>query len=201
MSLRQRIPFRFDDGEEDDHVLDEQEQEELVREFRANAAAATGLCLLGLQVVIGLSCALHFIFILKQPKESPFYALLPDRTPSPTIPLPTLFALLQILLQLHLSLHVLPPAHPLLRALSSTSTSHAPGLLQLPLSLTHPAPVAATAVAPTLALLLRHGWPDVAWWAVAGGVTLLVFYVKRWIGQNEESIKELDGMRYEARGA
>jgi len=191
MSIRQRVPFRFSNNEEeDDRILDEQEQEELVQHLKEKAVAASNHYLLGIQVVIGLSCALHLIFIFKQPKESPLYALLPDHTPSPTIPLPTLFALLQILLQLHLILHALPPAHPILGPMSF-----------LPLSLSHPVTLAATAVAPTFTLLLRHDWPDVAWWALTGSMTLLVFYVKKWIRQSEESVRELNGMRYDARGA
>ncbi|KAH9947590.1 hypothetical protein B0H21DRAFT_821752 [Amylocystis lapponica] len=200
MSLRQRIPFRFSDaGDEDDHVLDEQEQEELVRHLRDQEDTINSQYLLSLLLVIGLSCLLHVIFILKQSKQSPISALLPNRTPSPPIPLPTFFALLHILLQLHLCLHLLPPAHPILRALSSLRPPLGP--LVLPLPLLHPATLAASAVAPALALLLRHGWPDVAWWAVTGLMTLLVYYVKKWIRQSDESIRELDGMRYDARGA
>jgi len=137
------------------------------------------------------------IFLFKHPKESPLYALFPDRIPTPSIPRSSLFALLHILQQLNLCLHTLPPQHQLLAYISRA----APLLSALPLPFSHPVTLAAPAVAPTLSLLLRRSWLDFAWWSVALCMTWLVYSVLSWMRSSEEQIRELERMRYRAPGA
>ncbi|OCH91221.1 hypothetical protein OBBRIDRAFT_729148 [Obba rivulosa] len=198
MSLRQRIPFRFAENEEaeDDRVLDEQEQEELIDRLRSQDATANQLYLQLLRVPLALSCALHIIFLFKDPKESPLYALFPAQTPIPSIPRSPLFALLNVLLQLNLVLHTFPPQHPLFLYISRLEPP-----FSLPLPFSHPVALVTPAVAPTLSLLLRRSWLDFAWWCMALVMTMLVYTVQVWIRSSDEQIRELEGMRYRAPGA
>ncbi|KAI0917268.1 hypothetical protein AcW2_007447 [Taiwanofungus camphoratus] len=222
MSLRQRIPFKLSENNEDtsnDRILDEQgmhvagqclphlgdtvtnnkEQEEVIERLQTQSNTANNQYMLLCQVVIGLSCLLHFIFLLRGSKESPLFVLLPSGVPSPSIPAAPLFAVLHIILHLNLSLHLLPAHSEVFHSVFPSSYSfHSPSL---PLLFSHPVTLTAPAVAPTLSLLLHRGWPDVAWWSIAGGMTLFVYSVQKWIRQSEEGIRELEGMRYNAKGA
>ena len=140
---------------------------------------------------------LRHIYYLSLPnKVSPFAVLVHDAQ-SRTIPLPSLFALLHILVHLHLSLHSLPDQRTLPDPLSFLHDTGVP----LPLPLTHLVSLLTPTVAPALALILQCDLPEIAWWCVAGLMTWLVWTVQQWIQQSEEDIKQLDTMRYDARGA
>ncbi|KAL6304333.1 hypothetical protein BKA93DRAFT_825791 [Sparassis latifolia] len=200
MSVRRRVPFvSSDTAEEDDHVLDEQEQEELIETLRKQSDASNVHYLILLQITLAFSCMLHLIFVFHEPKLSPLYAFFPpppDTSPH-TIAFPVLFGAVHILLHLNLSLTLLPPTHRLRRMLLSLP----PPLRAVPIPLTHPAVLCAAALAPAFSLVLRCGWADVVWWALAGGMTALVWAVQAWISQSERGIRELEGLRYNARGA
>ncbi|EED82316.1 predicted protein [Postia placenta Mad-698-R] len=193
MSLRQRVPFKFsDDGTEDDHILDEQEQEELIEKLRQQSDAATRQYTALVQIVIALSCLLHIIYLIKRDKESPLYALLSYDSPSEAIPLSTLFATMHILLHLNLGLLLLPSAHSAIRFLSSLPPSLG-RFTPLPVPVPHAITLITPALAPVLALLLMREWPEIVWWSITGGLTWFVYNVRRWVIENEEEIRELEG--------
>ncbi|PSR70473.1 hypothetical protein PHLCEN_2v13624 [Hermanssonia centrifuga] len=60
MTLRQRIPFKFPaEGEEDDgHIMDEQEQEEVIHQLKIQSDSQNAQYNFLLQIVIALSLVL-----------------------------------------------------------------------------------------------------------------------------------------------
>lgn len=60
---------------------------------------------------------------------------------------------------------------------------------------------ALSAGAPLLCILLGKSWQALAWWSLAGAVTLIAHVVQKSITQGEESIRELEKMKYVAPGA
>lgn len=56
-------------------------------------------------------------------------------------------------------------------------------------------------VAPVLSIMIGRSLDVVAWWSVALGVAVAQFYAQRWIAQETLGISELEGMRYDAKGA
>ncbi|KZT73715.1 hypothetical protein DAEQUDRAFT_807930 [Daedalea quercina L-15889] len=201
MSVRQRIPFRFSENEpEDDHVLDEQEQEELIESLRSQSDTATMQYMLLGQVVLALSALLHLIYILKGDKISPLYAILPSHPPPfAIIPFANFFAMLNIALHANLSLLLLPFYNPIRQSLSSLP----PPLeaCSLPLPILHPLIAGLTVLTPTLALLRQCSWPDVAWWCATLAMSWFVYSLRSWTDQSAEEIRELERLRYDARGA
>ncbi|CCM03493.1 uncharacterized protein FIBRA_05627 [Fibroporia radiculosa] len=197
MSLRQRIPFRFSENDQsDDHILDEQEQEELIESLRRQSRTVASQYVIYAEVILGLSCLLHVIFLFKQDKESPLYALLPTIVPTAPLPLAALFAVLHIALHLNLGLLLLPYESSIIRWLASLP----PPLSALPIVLSHPICLVAPALAPALSLLLLRGWPETVWWSVAGAMTWFVYTIRQWPEQSEDDIRQLENMRYDARG-
>ncbi|KZT09118.1 uncharacterized protein LAESUDRAFT_748343 [Laetiporus sulphureus 93-53] len=192
MSLRQRVPFQSSAENEqqgEEHILDDQEQQELIEGLRRQSDAATSQYLFLVQAVIGLSLLLHIVFILSG--DNPFYALLPWFEPlPPAIPLSPFFAFLHILLHLNLFLLLLPPAHPLILAIAGLPFPLS--LITLPLAFTFVGPF--TLGAPALSLLFLAGWPEVFWWSVLAGLTWFVYSVKNWNEQSDVEIRELEGL-------
>ncbi|KAI0670767.1 hypothetical protein C8Q78DRAFT_1069514 [Trametes maxima] len=201
-AVRQRIPFRFteDEGPEG-HILDEQEQEEVIERLRKQSTGSNTVYLIGLQGVIGLSLLLHFLYISRSPKQSPLAALFPDTPASSPVPLATPLALLQVFIHFNLSLNVLgmfPLDHPLRQAPRSGVF---PPWTRLPISVSHPVTLSIPAAAPIYALFLGQSWPDVLWWATSGIITAVVVVALKWMKDEEEEITTLEKLRYTARGA
>ncbi|KAI0648034.1 hypothetical protein C8Q79DRAFT_548549 [Trametes meyenii] len=202
-AVRQRIPFRFSEDEgSEGHILDEQEQEEVIERLREQSAGSNTVYLIGLQGVIGLSILLsHFLYILRSPKQSPLVALFPDTPSSEPVPLATPLTLLQVLIHCNLSLYVLslfPPGHPLRQALRGSAF---PAWVRLPIPISQPAALFIPAVAPVYALVLGRSWPDVLWWATSGIITAVVVAALKWMKDEEQEIATLEKLRYTARGA
>ncbi|TFY54146.1 hypothetical protein EVJ58_g9031 [Rhodofomes roseus] len=176
------------------------EQEELIESLKSQSdAAASQYMLLG-QVVLALSALLHFIYILKWDKLSPLYAILPSHpAPSTIIPFPDFFATLNIILHANLSLLLLPHYSPIRRSLSSLPPPMED--YSLPLPIFHPVTAALTVLTPTLALIRQCSWPDVAWWCATLAMSWFVYSLRRWTDQSVEEIRELERLRYDARGA
>jgi hypothetical protein len=57
-----------------------------------------------------------------------------------------------------------------------------------------------SAVAPTLSLLMGKTWQTVLWWSITPAVGMLMMLLKCWIEQGEEDIRNLEKMKYDARG-
>ncbi|KAI0712144.1 hypothetical protein C8Q76DRAFT_622003 [Earliella scabrosa] len=188
-AVRQRVPFRFsEDDEQDGHILDEQEQEELIGRLRQESETSNSIYYMGLQVVLGLSLLIHLVFLFSSSKLSPLEALLPSSSPSQPVPLATGLTFLNILIHLHLALFTLPP-------------TALPPHLKLPLPLSHPITVTVPAVAPAYALVLGRGQADVIWRAIPGILTVLVALVLKWIRDADRDLTELEKLKYNARGA
>ncbi|KAI0354992.1 hypothetical protein OH77DRAFT_1404123 [Trametes cingulata] len=198
-AIRQRVPFRYsEDGEQEGHVLNEQEQEEVIERLRQESAGSNAAYLVGLQAVIGLSFLLHLLYIARSPHHSPLAVLFPDAQTGRPLPLSTVLALLQLAIHCNLGLNVLSPDHPIRQAIQ---TSNLPPSFRPPIPLSHPASLIAPAVAPLYALLLGQGWVEVLWWSITGILSGIVGVSLKWIQEEEAQIKELERLRYNARGA
>ncbi|RDX53279.1 hypothetical protein OH76DRAFT_1399166 [Lentinus brumalis] len=197
-TIRQRAPFQFsEDDDTDVHILDEEEQEEVIEDLRKKNDDSNAVYLMGLQAVLALSLLLQLVYLFKPNKISPFAVLLPGSTSEP-LPLANGLTILQILIHINLSLNCLPPNHPY-RKLVPRSTL--PGSLSIPLPLLHPVALALPVIAPFLALALGRGLADLVWWAEPGILLAIVAVVKKWIADGEKDIMKLERLRYEARGA
>ncbi|KAI0822311.1 hypothetical protein BC628DRAFT_1412417 [Trametes gibbosa] len=198
-AIRQRVPFRFSEGEEqEDRILDEQEQEAVIDRLREKSASSNVVYRGGLQTAIALSFFLHVLYILRSPTHSPLAVVFPEAPSGPPIPLAPLFALLQVAVHCNLSLNVLPPTHRIRQIVHARSL---PPSLRPPIPLSHPATLLAPAIAPVYALLLGQGRADVLWWITTGALTTIVFLAMKWMKEEEEEITGLEKLRYTARGA
>ncbi|EJC98448.1 uncharacterized protein FOMMEDRAFT_161821 [Fomitiporia mediterranea MF3/22] len=183
-SLRKRVPFKSDtegDTGEDTRILDEQEQDELIAEFRGKAESMDKRIYRQAQIYTGISCLLHTIFF--------FRPSLLDETP---IMFARLFALVNVLVHVNLLLLLTPsldtPVHQLAK-----ETPH------LPLSPIRTLCVAGAA--PIFSLISRRGWQQTSWWSVAFVITLLVWVMQQSIQENKASLENLEKLKYDAKGA
>ncbi|GJE98414.1 hypothetical protein PsYK624_146440 [Phanerochaete sordida] len=204
MSIRQRVPFKFsDDGyaiDETGHILDEQgmavEQEEVIQKLRDTSEKRNAQYALLLQALVALSVLLHCIFIVSPSKHSPLMVLYPPSSTTPSssvLPLASLFALLHIFVHLNLSVQLLPPGQHIRQAFTSNSS----GILPL----SYPVLFGLASIAPVVAVMLRHTWLDISWWAAALLMTWIVYSGQDWVRQENEALSELEKLRYTARGA
>ncbi|KAA1469861.1 hypothetical protein DENSPDRAFT_835533 [Dentipellis sp. KUC8613] len=187
-SLRQRIPFNFNanaDETEDTRILDEEEQDNLINHLRAQNEESNALYLRILRAALGLSCFLHFVFLASPTKDSPLTVFLPTYVSGP-LPFAIFFALLHIAVHFNLLLISWPNRPLILRNVEPFRY-----ILMY----------ATSAVAPVLCIFLGLGFPNFLWWSMTPAIILLHDTVHRSILQGEESIAELEKLKYTAKGA
>ncbi|TFY70657.1 hypothetical protein EVG20_g2343 [Dentipellis fragilis] len=187
-SLRQRIPFSSsadEDETEDTRILDEEEQDDLINGLRVQNEESNALYLRILRITLGLSCLLHLVFLASPTKDSPLTIFWPTHASQP-LPLTAFFALLHVAVHFNLLLISWPNRPLILR-----------NIKPLQYILMYP----ASAVAPVLCIFLGLGLPNFMWWSMTPTIILLHDTVHRWILQGEESIAELEKLKYTAKGA
>lgn len=130
---------------------------------------------------------------MNSPHHNPLLNIFPTKSPEsvPSIPYPAAATLLS--LAIHINLAAL--------ALSGDLQTHVQmGDLDI-----HPVPYQLlyiiSAVAPTLSLFLRRPWQSTTWWSLTAAVVFLVHTVTQSIDRGNESIAELETMKYIAPGA
>ncbi|KAI0770278.1 hypothetical protein C8Q74DRAFT_1274495 [Fomes fomentarius] len=198
-AVRQRVPFRFSEEDQlDGHVLDEQEQEEVLVRLRQESEGSNTVYRIGLQILYGLSLLVHLVFLFSSTKVSPLVALFPGSS-SEAIPFPTGFTVLQLLIHLNLSLVVLPQNHNIRQILFLHPDL--PYSLALPLPLSHPIAITLPTLAPATALVLGRGRADILWWTVPGVLMGITALILKWIKDEEKDLQGLEKLRYTARGA
>ncbi|KZP33688.1 hypothetical protein FIBSPDRAFT_313104 [Athelia psychrophila] len=184
--IRKRTTFKFasesEDAEDEQHILDEQEQDELIEKLKLQSRTQDKVYLYVIQAVIALSGFLHVIYLKSH--TNPLLALFPI-SQADTPLRPTSLTILAIFIHLNLSLLTYP------NHLSPINITPLPYVYLFGLC----------AVAPGLSLLLGRGWLTIAWWSVTGGVVWLAHTVHQTTQRREESIARLEGLRYVAPGA
>ncbi|KDQ62335.1 hypothetical protein JAAARDRAFT_122292 [Jaapia argillacea MUCL 33604] len=195
-SLRKRVPFKLSsdssgDNFEETRILDEQEQEEIIEELKREISKSSSQYTSALVLVVGLSCLLQFISLLKPPTEHPFVPIFSSDIAEPAIPGARPFTVLHILIHANLLLSLLFDQN-WVKDLEL-------GQFRLPTSYTHM--LLASAIAPILSVILGKTWATTGWWSVTILVSLLVQTVQGWLEAGNENIVELEKMRYVARGA
>ncbi|KAH0586197.1 hypothetical protein H2248_007456 [Termitomyces sp. 'cryptogamus'] len=192
-SIRKRRPFRPTDEnrtkEEDEYILDEEEQEKLIETLKKENQSSNYHFITILRVLLILSSILQIISLFNNPLLTIFPTTILDTTPE--IPLPIPFTLLNMFLHFNLALVTFPTE---LRSLNIFSEA---ALHSFPYQLTY----AVAAVPPTLSMFLRKSWQSTAWWGVTILVVFTVQTVTYSINKGNESISELESMRYVSRGA
>ncbi|TBU28630.1 hypothetical protein BD311DRAFT_722194 [Dichomitus squalens] len=197
-AVRQRVPFRFsEDDDLDGHVLDEQEQEEVLDRLRKQNQNSNAVYYTGLQFVVSLSLLIHAVFTFSSTKISPLAPLFPD-SPSKPVPFTNALLLLQYMVHGNLILYCLPRKHHMRQMIPNASL---PRSFSLPLPLSHPAAIVLPLIAPAYATFLGRGIVDVLWWSAAGILSLVVGLATKWMRDAEKDVEELDKLRYTARGA
>ncbi|KAH7885215.1 hypothetical protein F5I97DRAFT_1928623 [Phlebopus sp. FC_14] len=190
--LRKRIPFAFQSeiGGDEQIVLDEQEQAEVVEEFRQQNVASHQQYRNYLQIMLGLSCLLHVIYWFSE-RESPLFTFFP---PSPLqhdanspLDISGILAYVAILIHVNLCLLVHPrnivvAGHPI-RAIGFLET------------------FAWSAAAPIISIYWQKAWQTTAWWCTSGFLTAVVYVIHGWIERADEEVRELEKLRYRAAGA
>ena len=136
------------------------------------------------------------VYVVKLDKTPPVYAILPSATlvSSTAVPLPNLFALLNIVLHNNLAFQDHLPSWIPHSCLSLAKRC-------FPIPLLHPLTIGLTLLAPILALLRGGSWPDVVWWCITPGMSWIVWYIHRWYVQMNEELLALERLRYDAKGA
>ncbi|KAG6890623.1 hypothetical protein C0995_006599 [Termitomyces sp. Mi166 len=192
-SVRKRALYKFANGngseEEDGHILYEEEQEELIQTLKEENQSSNYRFLTVLRGILIFSFILQIFSLFKNPLLAIFPPTISDNTPE--IPLPIPFTLLNMFLHFNLALLVFPTE---LRSLNIFSETR---LHPLPYQLTY----AIAAVPPTLSMFLRKSWQSTTWWGVTILIVSTVQMVMDSIHEGNESISELESMRYVSRGA
>ncbi|EIW81068.1 hypothetical protein CONPUDRAFT_82141 [Coniophora puteana RWD-64-598 SS2] len=184
-AVRQRIPYKFAAEPEDEHILDEQEQEQLVERFRRQNNASNQRHLIGLQIVVTLSCLLHVIYAFSD-LTSPLENLFPSTIPDSPLPLSRPLAMISVICHVNIIMDMVP---------NNPSLNE----LHLPFKLVYI--LAWGALPPFFSLLVGKSCNTTAWWCFLEIVSGLVFFVRRWIGQADANITGLQKIRYTASGA
>ena len=126
----------------------------------------------------------QILYLFSPLQESPLSVLFAAGR-ADAIPLAATFCLLHI--AVHLNLLLMSSCnHPQLSGLKPIS---------------YPITFVAAALAPFLSMILRRSLADVAWWSFTMAVAVLHHTVHRWIAQGEESIRGLEQLKYDAKGA
>ncbi|GLB38339.1 hypothetical protein LshimejAT787_0502040 [Lyophyllum shimeji] len=192
-TIRKRVPFRHPEAdrlEEDEKViLDEQEQDSVIQKLKETNKAATEQYMFVLQVILVLSFTLQLLSFY----TNPLLIMIPEGTPEPAfdIPLPAAFTFLNLIVHISLALIAFRETLTTQYNLSEAATNLVP----------FQACYAIAAVPLTLSMFLRGSWQSMVWW----GLTLLVVFtvqtVLASIDQGNESISELENLRYVSPGA
>ncbi|KIK38994.1 hypothetical protein CY34DRAFT_808814 [Suillus luteus UH-Slu-Lm8-n1] len=190
-ALRRRNPFKYSsepsESHSDTHILDEQEQSELIDNIKGMNAASNSQNRIALQITLALSFLLHVIYIFSD-YSSPLYSVFPPAgRPESPLYLSPLLALFAIILHANAAL----VTHPRDFVLAERRITPLPSSVAFGLS----------AIAPTISVLSGKTWQTTAWWCTTAFLTWVVHASNKWIVQEQESISELERMKYISAGA
>ncbi|RXW22502.1 hypothetical protein EST38_g3369 [Candolleomyces aberdarensis] len=190
-NLRRRVPFKQseDELEDQERILDEQEQETVVEKLRtANAHANTQYQFM-IQVLLGLSMVAQIFYLFTPSKRTPLENIFPVSSPSDSpLPLSTILTLIYIGVHVNLLLLCRSPLFNLF---------FIELVKPLPFDLTY----ALSAVGPALSLFLQKPWQTTVWWCFNPLIVFITQTVVEAIEAGNNSVAELEGMRYTAPGA
>ncbi|TFK52639.1 hypothetical protein OE88DRAFT_1658001 [Heliocybe sulcata] len=206
-SIRRRLPFAFADSQEDDgHVLDDQEQDELIKDLRLRNRQQMHDYTIGLRFLVGLSYLLHVISLFSA-FPTPLHALLTSsQTLPPPLPLFLFFTLVSVLIHVTLFVH-LTPSMNLISPTRTLTFLPMPFSVFIPQILFRPHKILAIVSSPaiTLAGICKlagySDWTTVGWWCSPLVLVGVVKVVERWFGDAEMDVKRLERMKYNFRGA
>ncbi|KAG0700143.1 hypothetical protein DFH29DRAFT_648450 [Suillus ampliporus] len=189
-ALRRRNPFKYSSeySESDDtHIMDEQEQSEIIDNLKSRNATSNSHNHTTLQIMLALSFLLHVIYIFSD-YDSPLVVIFPPAgRPEPPLYLSPALTLLAILLHANAALFTLPRNFVLARR----------RITPLPYNVAF----GLAAISPTISVLSGKTWQTTVWWCTAALLTWIVHAANRWILLEQESIYELERMKYIAAGA
>jgi hypothetical protein len=150
-----------------------------------------------LQRVIELGSHSHVLYLFSPSGSDPISNIFDTTTGSRPLPFATTFTFLHLLLFVNLNQHFLPPHLTIKNWLYSMSRSDLAAWIPLSYKQT----VAIAVVAPVLSLIAWRSASCSLWWSLAGLVTGLCWVIERWNQEGERQVQELEGLKYEAKGA
>ncbi|KAG2134367.1 hypothetical protein BD769DRAFT_1353411 [Suillus cothurnatus] len=188
-ALRRRNPFKYSELSEsqDTHILDEQEQSELIDNIKSMNATSNNQNRIALQITLALSFLLHIIYIFSDYNSPLIVVFPPTGGPESPLYLSPVLTLLAIILHANAALLT----HPRKLVLARRRITPFPYSIAFGLS----------AISPTISVLSGKTWQTTAWWCTAAFLTWIVHASNKWIVQEQESIYELERMKYISAGA
>ncbi|KAG2153099.1 uncharacterized protein EDB93DRAFT_1136602 [Suillus bovinus] len=189
-ALRRRNPFKYSSEpseSHDTHILDEQEQSELIDNLKSMNAASNSQNRIALQITIALSFLLHVVFIFSDYNSPLVIVFPPAGGPESPLYLSPVLTLLAIILHANAALLT----HPRNLVLAKRRIKPLPYSVAFGLS----------AISPTISVLSQKTWQTTGWWCTAASVIWIVHASNKWIVQGQESISELERMKYISAGA
>jgi hypothetical protein len=188
-ALRRRNPFKYSELSEsqDTHILDEQEQSELIDNIKSLNATSNNQNRIALQITLALSFLLHIIYIFSDYNSPLIVVFPPAGGPESPLYLSPVLTLLAIILHANAALLT----HPRKLVLARRRITLLPYSVAFGLS----------AISPTISVLSGKTWQTTAWWCTAAFLTWIVHASNKWVVQEQESIYELERMKYISAGA
>ncbi|KAG1751130.1 hypothetical protein EDB19DRAFT_1628555 [Suillus lakei] len=189
-ALRRRNPFKYSSESSeshDTHILDEQEQSELIDNIKSLNATSNNQNRIALQITLALSFLLHIIYIFSN-YNSPLVIVFPPASrPEPPLYLNPVLTFLAMILHANAALLT----HPRNFILAKRRITPLPYSVAFGLS----------AISPTISVLSGKTWQTTAWWCTAAFLIWIVHVSNKWIVQEQESVSELERMKYISAGA
>ncbi|OAX42836.1 hypothetical protein K503DRAFT_682506 [Rhizopogon vinicolor AM-OR11-026] len=189
-TLRRRNPFKYPSENsqlDETYIMDEQEQSEHIDNLKRLNATSNSQNRTMLQITLALSVLLHIIYIFSD-YNSPLVAVFPpsggQETPLYLSPVLTLLAIV-----LHANAALLTQPRNLVLAGRRIT------------ALPYNAALGLSAIPPAISVLSGKTWQTTAWWCTGAFLTWIVHAANMWIVQGNESISELETLKYISAGA
>jgi hypothetical protein len=133
----------------------------------------------------------QLIYLFSPSKSIPILAILPSNNPNANAPIPLSNLLTCNSLMIHLGLALLLYPEKLQAWFQSRNLKPLP----------YPAMYTFSAIAPVLSVLSGRAWQTTVWWSLTGALVSVVQTVQESIIQGNQSVAELEKLKYVAPGA
>ncbi|OJA09637.1 hypothetical protein AZE42_01388 [Rhizopogon vesiculosus] len=189
-TLRRRNPFKYpsENSQSDEtYIMDEQEQSEHIDNLKRLNATSNSQNRAMLQTTLALSFLLHMVYIFSD-YNSPLVAVFPPSGGQETsLYLSPVLTLLVIVLHANAALLTQPQNLVLARR----------RITALPYNVA----LGLSAIPPAISVLSGKTWQTTAWWCTGAFLTWIVHAANMWIVQGNESISDLETLKYISAGA
>jgi hypothetical protein len=141
--------------------------------------------------------ARHLLYLITPSAVDPITNLTSSAHLQHPLPFSAPFTFLHVLIHVNLNQHFLPPRHTLKAWLHSVSRSDLAAWLPVKYQIL----AATSAMAPVLSVAMLRSAATTLWWSLTGIIVGVCWIIERWDAESESRVRELENMRYEAKGA